>query len=154
MNIRLVEKMDYKILIGFKSKPKKPLSMNPFKIQLKLTNIGDSVFPGGELTYFSVTLGGTTQSVTKSNLPKIPPIKPTESIALEPHQFVTFGFGAAWVEVHLVASDGRKANLFQNPENDMGSVWKMVFPIRSSEHATMIELLKEIVKLLKARGEQ
>lgn len=78
--------MPYKLLIGFEVIPTQPISDENFNIQLNITNIGDSTFPGGELTYFGVSygggLGGATQSINESGLPKVPAIKVNESIKL------------------------------------------------------------------------
>lgn len=140
--------MVYKILIEFKLKPVQPVANEDFEIHLKLTNIGDSVFPGGELTKFSVRVGEVGQDTTKSTLQKIPPIKVNEFVELKPNTFSTIQDGAAWVQVQLKASDGQEVNLFQNPETSMGQTWLNAFPVKSQEYLTITKLLQSIVKLL------
>lgn len=146
-----MKKMVYKIMVEFKLIPAQPISGKSFEAELTLTNIGDSVFPGGELTKFAVRMPTGSQELRKSWLPKIPSIKANKSIKLKPQKFHPIEGGIAWIEVQLKPSDGEKVNLFQNPEYNFGVEWTNNFRIKRQEDETMINLLKRIVELLEKR---
>jgi hypothetical protein len=142
------KKTPYRLLIEYTLKPDTPTSTEPFEVRLKLTNIGDAVFPGGELTRFAIRTTEIVHSASKSALQKISPIKPNESVELKPHAFLAQTDGVCWIEVELIANDGGPVELFQNPELNMGKSWTNVFRIKNKETEVIISLLKEITKLL------
>lgn len=151
-------KMLYKLLIGFEVIPTQPISDEQIKIQLSITNIGDSPFPGGELTYFGVSfgggLGGTTQSITESALPKVPAIKVNESIKLDPQTFMGLEDGIATVSIEIVATDKAQVSLFQNSAYEMGKRWTNVFKVRNRDTVKILESLQKIVDLLEKGQKQ
>jgi len=143
--------MVYKLLVKFKLTPAQPVSGKTFKVQLTLTNIGDSVFTGGELTRFAISMPKVTTLAQNSSLPKIPSINPNKSVKLKPHTFFPLDGGISWIEVQLKASDGEKVELFQSPEFSLGKQWADSIRIKRQESVTMINLLKRIVELLEKR---
>lgn len=143
--------MPYKLQIDFKLTPSRPISEEVFTVQLKLTNIGEYIFPGGELTHFEVRSGHTTTSTSGIGLQKIGALEPNTSVWLEAKGFRTIEGGPAALAVKVKSIDGEKIDLFQNPEFNMGSEWRNVFPIRHKEIAEISELLGSIVKLLEKR---
>lgn len=147
-------KLIHKLLVEFKLKPEKPLTSEDFQVKLILKNIGDSVFPGGQLTRFSVSFSANTQNVNTTDLPRIPTINVNESIELEPHTFFAIEDGTVWIQATLKAADDTEAHLFQNPDYDMGSTWGTVCQIRKREYVDIINLLQKIVELLEKRGKE
>lgn len=145
--------MVYKIQIVLTVAPDQPVSLEPFRIRLKLTNIGDSVFPGGEFTRIAVRIGELNQDIRRSELGKIPSINANESLEFGPYTFRMIDSGPAWVHVDLVASDGQEVNLYQNPETNMGLSWVNAIAIKAREYEAIIGLLQKIVGLLEERGE-
>ncbi len=146
--------MVYKILITSKIKPEQPISHQSFLVQLTFTNIGESTFPGGELTNFTISATNQNQYLVKSALPKIPPIKPNEKLEEEPHSFRISTYGIAWVKVNLKADDGEQVDHYQSLGNNLGKDWMDVISIRNQEYVTIISLLKKIVKLLERTEKQ
>src|SRR5450759_2260678 len=104
--------MAYKLMIENVITPLMPVTMTPFYVTLKITNIGDSVFPGGILTVFSVQSQSASRSVSGSKLPKIPPLKSGESLSLEPQSFSMFDGGVTRLLVELKANDDAPVDLF------------------------------------------
>jgi hypothetical protein len=143
-----------KLLIEFELTPAEPVSNEDISIKLKLTNIGELIFPGGELTYLALVSPGVTRSARKSSLSKIPSLKQNESIELGPHRFRASESGVAWVQVQLKASEDQKVDLYQNPENNMGQTWQDLIVIKSQEYVMIIKLLEKIVELLKEKKKQ
>jgi len=150
--------MLYKLLIGFEVIPTQPISDETFKIELKITNIGDSTFPGGELTYFGVSYGGgtggATQSMNESALPKVPVIKVNESIKLGPQTFTGLVDGIAAVSIEIAATDKAQVSLFQNSTYEMGKRWTNVFKVRNRDTVKTLESLQKIVDLLEKGQKQ
>lgn len=139
-------------MISYELTPPQPLSNENFQIKLDIVNIGDSVFPGGEMTNFKVDfMQKASQTVAKSMLEKIPPMKPSETVKLKPETFFAFEDGSASVGVSLKANDGEEVRLFQNPEVDLGNNWINVFTVGNQDNATIIKLLQKIVRLLEER---
>ena len=137
-----------KLWIEIALTPAQPVSNEDFSIQLKVTNIGDSIFPGGELTYFALMTQNAVRSVSKSSLSKIPSLTQNVSIELEPHTFWAFEDGVAWIRVQLKANDDQKVDLYQNPEINMGQTWQNIIVIKSQEYVVITKLLEKIVGLL------
>jgi hypothetical protein len=153
-----VTKMLYKLLIGFEVIPNQPMSDENFNIQLSITNIGDSTFPGGELTYFGVSygggLGGVTQSINENALSKVPAIKVNESIKLNPQAFMGLEDGIATVSIEIVATDKAQVSLFQSSAFEMGKRWTNLFRVRNRDTVKIVESLQKIVELLEKGQKQ
>lgn len=142
--------MVYKLLVNYTVVPEHVVSGTLFQIQLKITNIGESVFPGGEVINFQVKTSDFCQSTSKSALPKIEPLEQGKSVNLT-HSFSSLNGGVASVIVEIKAFDSTEVNLFQNPEFNMGKQWINLLRIFDIETETIINLLKEIAEQLKSR---
>lgn len=145
-------KLKHKLLVTFELKPKLPLSYDYFDAVLIMKNIGDSPFPGGELTNFGVQFVNASQTASKDTLDKIPTLNPGDETRLSPHRFYAFESGSASLKCSIKANGGEQVGLYQNTEYDMGNNWLNVFVIKDSDIATVIDLLQQIVKLLKERN--
>jgi hypothetical protein len=143
----------YKLLVLLKLDPQTILTQDEFKVQLFLKNIGDAVFPGGEITRFSVKYpSGGMQEIQRTRLQKIQKIEPNEILELEPRSFNAFEEGSMWISLSIKPIDEGEMHLFQTVEYDMGQTWQGLFIVRKREFVEMINLLEKIVKLLEKKG--
>jgi hypothetical protein len=141
-------KLIHKLLICFELIPEKPVSDENFQVKFVLKNIGESVFPGGQLDEVVVNIAGKNQTKSKDVLMKIPQIEVNKTVELEPLTFFALEDGAGWISLKLESVDKVEPHLFQNPSYDMGKEWGMVFQIRKREYELIISLLQKIVALL------
>ena len=151
--------MVYKLLILFETLPNVencsiPVGLFDVSVILSVKNIGEDVFPGGEINQFILTLPHSSQSVNVSSLPKIPSLPPNESVKIPPHVFHPMEGGLATLFCTIKSNDGEEINLFQNVQYNMGKEWRNLFPIFDYQLFRIAELLENIEKLLVEKKEQ
>ena len=147
-------KLIHKLLISFKLSPEKPISGNVFAVTLILKNIGDSAFSGGQFTQFFVRFPSNTYNLDVDRLAKIPAIGVGESKESSPCEFLAMEDGAGWMGVSIKSADEAEVHLYQTSSYDMGISWGNAILIAKREYVEIINLLREIVALLKKRGEK
>ncbi len=141
----------YKLLVGFKLIPEKPVSGEEFQVVLNCKNIGDSDFSDGQLGEVLIRFSRNTASINPTKFKKFPNVKVGESVELEPFSFFAIEHGAAWIQVRFKPIEGTELHLYQNPEFDMGQSWGIPFNILKREYVEIVKLLQRIVELLEER---
>jgi len=151
----------YKLLVDFQSDPPQPVEYQNYSVTISLTNIGETLFPGGEIILLCVIYGVDGEdppSEGKHNLTKIPPIAVNEEVTLPPVEFWAVQAGPASINFAIEPDDSSQLSLFQNRQHDMGKTWVSSFHIKSeSKTKEWLGRLKErcwvrTLKSINARG--
>ncbi len=121
----------------------------PIRVTLRVENIGEEAFPGGELKDVRLNIKDLGASVLDSgHIRELGPGKSTES---KPIVLVPFDEGVGWINVTVEAQDGEEIEYYRSDLKDAESPWRYPILSLNREMVQLLETTQELLGELKKR---
>ena len=140
--------MPHKLLIQVTWNPTHPIRGKRLTTTLEIRNIGEAIFPGGEVTKFMLSYPNYLSMAAEEALSPLPQI-PSEEKVETSQVFFPRDHGLSTVSVNIKANDGETVDHYQSRVYNMGTEFKQFIYIRDSTLVGIHELLEEILNQLK-----
>ena len=119
----------------------------PFRCELKITNIGEKEFPGGELS-LTINMGEGRRSISISPVKKskIERIAKEENMICVSPNIMAGAAGIGDIRLKVLAEDGEKVLYARSRDREPTDSWSNPIYSIEREYIEIIRLLKELKK--------
>jgi len=118
----------------------------PFRIKLKITNIGEKKFPGGEITKLELSVGLEGSVVISASLRQKPKVEPLDKGKSKSYKFpfMSINSGAGVIRLEISAKDGKQVLYSRHRVEEPSSSWEKPVYCIEREYVEIINLLKSL----------